>query len=92
MVNAVAFLLAAKLFARCFRLPRRWFGCNLVLADNFPDDDEEVADAAKLFAAKEERDILMRIIVLVLFWCAILCILYVEKSIYISVDICTKLF
>tara|TARA_B110000483_G_scaffold223119_1_gene280667 strand:+ start:146 stop:355 length:210 start_codon:yes stop_codon:yes gene_type:complete len=64
----LAFLLAALKL----RTPRRWFGCILVLADNFPEDeeDEEVADAAKLFAAKEQ-DMFMRIIILV-FWCAIL--------------------
>ena len=68
MVNTVAFLLAAKLFARCFRLPRRWFGCNLVLADNFPEDDEarwfwwKVADVF----AKEEHDMFMRVMLVFL--------------------------
>lgn len=72
MVNTVAFLLAAKLFARCFRLPRReWFGCNLVLADNFPEDDED--EEARWFwwkvadvFAKEEHDMFTRVMLVFL--------------------------
>ena len=70
------FVLAAALK---LRTPRRWFGRNLVLADSFPDEDEDededeevLADAAKLFAAKEERDMLTRIIMLVFWFCATL--------------------
>ena len=75
MVTAVVlafFVLAAALK---LRTPRRWFGRNLILADNFPDEDEDeevLADAAKLFAAKEERDMLTRIIMLVFWFCATL--------------------
>ena len=72
MVNAVAFLLAAKLFARCFRLPRRWFGCNLVLADNFPREDDEDEEPARWFwwkvadvFAKEEHDMFTMLVFLV---------------------------
>jgi len=63
----LAFLFLAALKFRT--LPRRWFVCNLAV--NFPEDeeDEEVADAAKAFAAKEQ-DILIRI--MLVFWCAIL--------------------
>jgi len=72
VVNAVAFLLAAKLFARCFRLPRRWFGCNLVLADNFPREDDEDEEPARWFwwkvadvFAKEEHDMFTMLVFLV---------------------------
>jgi hypothetical protein len=72
VVNAVAFLLAAKLFARCFRLPRRWFGCNLVLADNFPREDDEDDEPARWFwwkvadvFAKEEHDMFTMLVFLV---------------------------
>jgi len=66
----LAFLFLAALKFRT-DMPRRWFGCNLFLAVNFPEDeeDEEVADTAKAFAAKEQ-DILIR--VMLVFWCAIL--------------------
>lgn len=87
MVNAVAFLLAAKLFARCFRLPRRWFGCNLVLADNFPREDDEDDEPARWFwwkvadvFAKEEHDMFTRVTMLVFLVCTTLQN-YLQKSV-----------
>lgn len=87
MVNAVAFLLAAKLFARCFRLPRRWFGCNLVLADNFPREDDEDEEPARWFwwkvadvFAKEEHDMFTRVTMLVFLVCNTLQN-YLQKSV-----------
>lgn len=87
VVNAVAFLLAAKLFARCFRLPRRWFGCNLVLADNFPREDDEDDEPARWFwwkvadvFAKEEHDMFTRVTMLVFLVCTTLQN-YLQKSV-----------
>ena len=62
------FVLAAALK---LRTPRRWFGRNLVLADNFPEDDED--EEARWFwwkvedvFAKEEHDMFTRVMLVFL--------------------------